>query len=196
MGQMVIEKLKKDCLRHGYGRKKWWADLLGVPPLTLSHWIAGRQNPNGKNSLQILTLLKQVEKDTQGEAWKESLWDAYYSGQPIPSKILSMIILEILSLSGVDSRTLALLSRLIERFHPEISAPDKPGLKNRLGWLMEISGQKPHFAPYCAAGTQTLFKLFPQSGRLKKYLRHYQTPLGKKWRLYDCPLQSIKDSLP
>lgn len=191
----VVERLKKDCTTHGYGRKTWWARQLGVPPLTLSHWLAGRQKPNGRNSLKISEAFKHVQEESHKKAWKEYLWDAYYTGQPIPEKILPLIILEILSRSSLDSRTAALLSHFIERAHPDIPTPDTPELRNRLGWLLEMTGLKPTFAPDRSAGLQTLLKLFPRSRQLKKYLRRYQTRWGRKWYLYDCPLETLKASL-
>jgi len=191
-----MEDLKSDCSHHGYGRKKWWADQLGIPPLTLSHWLAGRQRPNGKNALGIRNILKQGEDDERRTIWKEYLWESYYGGEKISGKILPLVILEILSLSTLDSRSLGLLSRLVEQERPSFPIPHRGPLKNRLGWLLEISGQKTSISPDRSVPNQSLLPSSLQSASLAKHFLRFQTNLGKKWRVFDCPLGSIKASLP
>lgn len=192
----LLEELKKDLTQHGYGRRKWWADRLGIPPLTLSHWLADRQRPNGKNALAIRNILGQLEDDERRAIWKEYLWESYYSGEKIPKRILPVLILEILSLSTLDSRSLSLLSRLVEKERPRFPIPSQGRLKNRLGWLLAVSGQAVPFAPDLSLPSQSLLPSSLQSSQLEKYFRRFQTGLGKKWRIYDCPLDSIKASLP
>ena len=192
----LIQKLKADCDSVGYGRKKWWADQLGIPPLTLSHWLGGRQRPNGQHVFIIKEFFDQKEDDKKFTVWKEFLWGSYYTGKSVPQEILPIILLEILSSSRLDSRTLALLSRYIERESPKFDVPESGKLRNRLGWLLEISGQKALFSPDKSVRNSTLLKISDKSRELKKYLHQYQTPLGKKWHLADCPLDEIKKSLP
>lgn len=192
----VLRQIKSDCAHHGYGRKKWWADKFGVPPLTFSHWLAGRQKPNGKHALLMKEILDQNESNKRRKTWKENLWDCYYAGESIPSKILSGIILEILSMSCLDSRTLALLSHFVERekLTLTLEEPSSNRLKNRLGWLLEVSGQKAAFKPV-RSPREILLPFSPGRPQLGKYLCRYQTAVGKKWRLYDCPLDQLKASL-
>lgn len=196
MTTSMIGRLKQDCFIKGYGRKTWWAEQLGIPPLTLSHWLAGRQRPNGQHTLRIKEILDQEERDKQLEVWEDYLWDCYYGGQAIPTKILPAVILQVLSISSVDSRTLALLSRTVERERPTFDIPESGEFRNRLGWLLEVSEHKVPFLPDRSIKTQALLSLSSQSSGMKRYLNHYQTPSGKKWRIYDCPLDSLKRSLP
>lgn len=188
---MYLEQLKKDCSLHGYGRKKWWADQLKVPPLTLSHWLAGRQHPNGPHATKMKELLDQVGKTPLQERWKEYIWDCYYTNEHPSSKILPLIILEILSLPEIDTRTLALLSKIIEKDKPQFDIPDSDQLKNRLGWLLEASKFKVPFTPVVLTKAQSFGNF---KGSLS-YLRQFQTTLGKKWRVYDFPIKKLKDSL-
>ncbi len=190
----LLRQIKSDCAHYGYGRKKWWADQLGVPPLTFSHWLAGRQKPNGKHALLLEEMLYQGERDKRRKTWKEYLWDCYYSGESISSKILPAVILEILSLSYLDSRTLALLSHVVEREKLVLEEPSSNKLKNRVGWLLEISGQKAPFKP-ARSSSHFLLPLSPKRPKLVKYLGRYQTAAGMKWRLQDCPLDKLKASL-
>lgn len=191
----LLQRLRKDCIQHGYGRKKWWAERLGVPSLTLSHWLSGRQRPNGKHAIQIQKILDGFEGEKRLQAWQECLWDSYYSGQPIPKKILSFILLETLERPTIDSRTLALMSCLVEKQGPSFEIPCFAKVKNRLGWLLEVSGRKPPFTPDESNGVQCLLPIPGKSGRLRKYLKKYQTSIGRKWKILDCPLNKMKSSL-
>ncbi len=193
---MLLKKLQKDCLVHGYGRKKWWADQLGIPPLTLSHWLAGRQQPNGNHALMIQEVLQENEKKYDGVVWKNYLWDTYYLGEKVPAKILPLIILNVLSLPTIDTRTLALLSRFVEKYHPIFETPLSAQNNNRLGWLIEISGQKAQFKPEQRRHNREILPLTSRSKAFRHYLEKQQTPLGKKWHLFDCPLDTTKASLP
>ncbi len=192
----IIENLQKDCNFHGYGRKKWWANQLGIPPLTLSHWLAGRQKPNARHSMFIHEIFQQNEKEKELQIFKEYFWDCYYQGKPVPPKIFPAILLQILSSSLLDSRTLALLSRLVEKNQPTFEIPESGKIKNRLGWLLEISGQPTPFPVDRSINTQTLLHLSTKIPHFKKYSQQYQTQVGKKWRVYDVPLNTLKQSLP
>lgn len=193
---MILKQLQKDCANHGYGRKKWWADQLGIPPLTLSHWLAGRQQPNGTHALRIRDILQESEKKQEGTAWKNYLWDSYYLGEAVPVKILPLIILTVLSLPVIDTRTLALLSRLVEKHHPVIDSPTSSTLRNRLGWLLEVSGQKAPFKPEQLFHDRELLPLTSETREFRRYLKKQRTPLGRKWHLLDCSLDTTKASLP
>ncbi len=192
----IVQSLQKDCEANGRGRKKWWAEQLGVPALTLSHWLAGRQKPRGENAVAIYQSLEQIKEKQHKKKWVDCLWDCYYSGQEIPLPLLPLLILEILSLSVFEVRTLALVSRMIERKKPDFPEPESARLKNILGWLLTVSGQKPSFSPVRHEPVQNILKYSTSSEKLKKYFKGFQTAAGKKWRVLDCPLQSLKDSLP
>ncbi len=193
----IISAFTRDCTTQVRGRKKWWADRLEVPPLTISHWLSGRQRPNGTHALVIREILAEEEEEKKKRLWVEHLWDCYYSGQEIPSRILSTIILEILSLPAIESRTLALLLRLLEKQRPSFeTVPSSAKMKNRLGWLLTAAGLSPAFHPDRKEKPQLILPSPAISQRLEKHFRRYQTPLGKQWRIYDCLLDTLKDSLP
>ena len=196
MNSPLIKELKQDCASHGYGRKKWWANQLGIPALTLSHWLAGRQQPNGLHALTIQEILQKNKKGGEDTAWKNYLWDAYYLNEIIPIKILPLIILNVLSLPTVDPRTLTLLSHFVEKCHPTFEIPSMGGLKNRLGWLLEVSGQKASFKPDRLPHDQILLSLTSKTREFLRYLRKQQTSSGRKWYLFDCSLETTKALLP
>ena len=193
MSNELVKKLNRDCIQHGYGRKKWWADQLKVPPLTLSHWLAGRQSPSGTHALRILSILNQSKIDRSAEKWGQYLWDCYYQHQPLLINLLPDIILNVLSKSTIDSRTLALLSYFVEKNPLSFEVPEDPHLKNRLGWLLESSKKKAFFKPVKSSGNQSILNL-PDSPLTKKLLRRHQTSVGKKWKIYDCSLAKLRAS--
>lgn len=197
MIKALFSHLEQDCQLHGLGRKKWWAHQLGIPPLTFSHWLAGRQQPNGEHTLHIKALLDQIEKDKALQGWKDLLWDSYYSHQIIPDKIFPMILFEVLSMSSLDSRTLALLSRYIEKGDPlQFPSTFPKQLINRIGWLLEVSGLKAPFLPDKSLKIDYLLQHSEGPSGLNQHIRHFRTSTGKRWKLYDCPLDPLKDSLP
>ncbi|MBI2335943.1 MAG: hypothetical protein HYU97_04190 [Deltaproteobacteria bacterium] len=189
----LITQLNHDCIEHGYRRKKWWADQLKIPPLTLSHWLAGRQLPSGEHALKISSLLNQNRTDKKTEKWVQYLWDCYYKHQPLLTKLLPDIILNVLSKSTLDSRILALLSYFVKKYSPNFEIPVDLNLKNRLGWLLESSEKKVTFKPIKSVPNQLVLNL-PLSDTAKKFLRRYQTSIGKKWKIYDCPLAKLRAS--
>lgn len=190
----IINRLNKDCKTHGHGRKKWWAHALQVPPMTVSHWLHGRQQPNGKHSLQIQTICEDAKQKKSRTVWKNLLWDCYYSNQKIPEILLSAQIIEILSLPAIDSRTLALLSYYVERNQLEFPLQESPELRNRLGWLIEVSGKATEFQPHPLRKVQPLSDTPTRSLALKKKFEALQTKLGKKWHVMDFPLNTTKES--
>lgn len=196
MLDILLQGVQKDCIAHGYGRKRWWASRLGVPPLTLSHWLAGRQHPSGAHALKIREMLDWLGQDDMAGRWKGYLWDSYYGGWRVPYQFLPDIIFVVLSRNRIDSRTLGLLSRIVEhvpvRLPMALSAP----IQNRIGWLLEISGKKALFRPVRSVSTQVLLEAGFHSQGLERYLKRFQTKWGKKWRIYDSPLEKIKKSLP
>lgn len=192
----LLQGVKKDCLAQGYGRKKWWADRLDVPPLTLSHWLAGRQRPSGEHSLEIRETLDWLQQDQMAGRWQDFLWDAYYAGEAIPKRLMPDLILLILSKNRVDSRTLALLSLITEKPTVNLPIAELPSIQNRIGWLLEVSGKKATFKPVRSVAVQSLLESASRSAGLEQYLKRFQTKIGKKWKIYDCPLEEIKKSLP
>lgn len=195
MDSSLIDEVRRDCASHGYGRKKWWADQLDIPPLTLSHWLAGRQQPNGAHALRIQEIFQKSKKNKEDTAWKNYLWDAYYLGETVPIRILPLIISNVLSLPTVDSRTLALLSRLVEKYRPTFEIPSMGAPKNRLGWLLEVSAQKAPFKPEQLPNDRAFLSLASKTREFLRYLKKQQTPLGRKWHLFDCPIEATKESL-
>lgn len=190
----IIDQLNEDCKTHGYGRKKWWADTLQVPPLTVSHWLHGRQRPNGIHSLKIQNIINDTKNKSSKIIWKNVLWDCYYSKQKIPDKVLSAQIIEILSLPAIDSRTLALLSYYIERNQVEFPYQESPELRNRLGWLLEVSKKTATFEPHAFRRSQSILVIAQTNPTLSKHLQSFQTDIGKKWKVFDCPIDSTKSS--
>ncbi len=124
----------------------------------------------------------------------EVLWKSYYDQKRFPVYFLPNIILTILSRTELNSRLLALLSLIIQKVPLHFSIPSNLKLRNRLGWLLEISGKTASFSP--AVSTQNLLENTSRSEGMKKYFRNFQTSEGKKWKIYDCPLNQLKESLP
>lgn len=195
MDQVVLD-LKADCLRGGRGRKAWWARQLGIPPLTLSHWLAGRQRPNGRNALTIREMLGQLEQRKKCGPWEDYLWDCYYSKQDIPSKILSLVAIEILSAAVIGVRTAALMVRFFQKQRPSFEKPSSGTLRNRAGWLLEAAGLEPSFSPDRLTKVQSVFLSPSRQGSLDSYFRRNQTPIGRKWKIYDCSLDETLKSIP
>src|SRR5262245_11969851 len=152
----TISSLKNDCKNHRRGRKAWWATKLGIPPLTLSHWLSGRQNPNGQHSLAIHEILSSIEQEKKCSLWEDYLWETYYSHQNVPDKILPLIIFEILSSQTLKVRTAALLIRLLKNQKPRFEIPISPPLQNRLGWLLSAAEINVPFSPNIKTKIQNL----------------------------------------
>lgn len=194
----LLNALEADCARSGHGRKKWWAAQLGIPPLTLSHWLRRRQLPNGLHALAIQQQLNQNDLDRDSRKWLQYLTTLYYDNAPCPPELLTLAIPQILSVSTLDVRSVALLSALIEKQGKvDFDLPTDPKLANRLGWLSEVSGHPAPFSAYKRNGTQHLFTIgnvHAHSERFRRYFYSKQTPLGKKWMIYDTDLTSLKES--
>lgn len=191
----ILTDIEQDCKTHGRGRKTWWAAKLGIPQLTLSHWLARRQNPNAKHLLAIQEVLNQGKHDEEANAWLSALIDTYYAGKISDCKsLLPLIIPKILS-ANLDSRGLAFLSWIVEREKIKFSPCDNDELRNRLGWMMELARLSPSFPVSRTAKTQNILRLtHTASPMLKKHLKAQQTPLGKKWKILDCDLTATKAS--
>ena len=146
MTTLALSHLKDDCLRHGYGRKRWWAKELGVSSLTISHWLAGRQRPNGIHALHIQENKYRLEARQYAKEAVALLFDLYYQkNDRYPPGVLSMMLAHVLSHDTFSSRELGFLSYLVERDAVSFSAHADPVLSNRLGWLLEMSNQVPSF---------------------------------------------------
>lgn len=188
--------LKENSLEYGYGRKKWWAEQIGVPQLTISHWLAGRQYPNAKNIKKIQETIAKIKASHTSMVWQDHLWEMYYQKFELSSEFLKLLTFQILQIDEIDARTLALLSLYIEKLAPDFEVPDNHLLKNKLGWLLQTAGIKPNFKPSDFKGTAPLVKLDLLNKKSKmavKYLKSQQTRLGKYWQLYDCPINHIKE---
>lgn len=196
MSNSLISSLEQDCLRSGRGRKAWWAKKLGIPPLTFSHWLAGRQNPNGTNAVAIRSILEGIEQDKREALWENRLWDCYYEGASVPNSLLPPIVLEILSRPLLKVRTAALLVRFLKNKNPTFEIPASATLRNRLGWLLETAGFTPLFSPDRTASVQSLFLRDSGTPSFKAYLKQHQTAHGRKWRVYDSSLDETVSSLP
>ncbi len=192
----VEELLEKDCSAQGFGRKAWWAKQLGVPPLTISHWLAGRQKPNGQHTRFILDVLQEETATHDSPVWINFLWESYFKKISLAPKFLESIIPLILQTKSISTRTVAFLSFITEksklRFMPALQATSK--LKNRLGWLMEVSNLSVSFEPEKRTPDFliSIFESLDQSADGKNYLLKQQTKIGKKWSIYDCDLSTIK----
>jgi hypothetical protein len=192
----LITALREECRQHGRGRKAWWARKIGIPPLTFSHWLAGRQRPNGHHALAIKAVLEEVTRKKNDGVWENRLWECYFSNQGIPDPLLPPILLEVLSGPSLKVRTAALLVRLAKDGRSSFPTPASPILRNRVGWLLETAGLKAPFSPDRSVETQPLFLEASGSSAMKNYLRRRQTSHGRKWKIYDSSLDETVESLP
>lgn len=188
--------VKADCALRGRGRKAWWARKLGVPPLTLSHWLAERQKPSGHNALAIRQILEQLDREKKYAPWEDCLWDCYYSKQDVPPKILPLIVMEILSKPVLAVRTTALIIRFLQKQRPSFEKPSSGVLRNRVGWLLETAKIDGSFRPDRSTEVQPLFLAPSSKGSLLSYFRRHQTPVGRRWKIFDCSLEETLKSIP
>lgn len=191
----IIREILRDCRQHGWGRKKWWADALGVPPLTVSHWFANRQKPDGPHTSRIMQVLQQRQKDERVGKLAEQLWQLYSDGDSPPQVMFPLIVEDMLAATILDTRTLALLSLWVERVRISWQAPPSEAIGNRLGWFMEISSQKPQWQPNRHTSMQRIFASTHTGKSADIYWRRFQTRVGRKWKVWDCSLAEIKKSL-
>ncbi len=197
----VLRFLRTDCQIHGRGRKKWWADRLRVAPMMISHWLAGRRLPSAGHLSAIYFLVEQVKAEKQKAGYSDLLWRHYYDNQEIDPLILRSTAERLLVSKGLSSRLLALLSWLFEKYRPQpyqlIELPLHPLWQNRLGWLHESAGLVPGFEPRALRENGVLLELEPSDfgPAFEKYLAGQQTAFGKKWRLYDCSMDHLKEQL-
>ena len=191
----VIERIRKDCEEYGHGRKKWWAENLGIHQQTLSYWLHGQRTPRAYQVQQIFDRFSIMNKPEEAQAWASLLRNSYFNHQTINQQILVTAIKTILSSSTVEVRTLAFLSYILEVSDIEELYDSNSLLRNRLGWLLEMSGKQPNFRP-----AKTQYKPIinaPGSFSNPKtiaYLKKTQTPIGKRWHIYDADLSQIKRS--
>lgn len=189
----VTQEIARDSRAHGRGRKKWWADRLGIPPLTLSHWLAGRQSPSGRHALAIREMINAQEREEHIRTWMDRLWETHFAKEKVPSTLLPMIVVEILSVSKVDSRSWALISLFVESTKgAHWERPADPRLRNRLGWLLAISRIRAAWKPVRKGAPQPLSLQFAGTD---PYFQKFQTKTGKKWRILDFSLDELKNSL-
>lgn len=197
----LIEYMYQDCLQHGYGRKKWWAEKLNVSPMMISHWIAGRRNPNASHFNEIYIAIEEIIASQQKVVWSDFLWKRYYENNKISDSLLFNIVENLLKSEGLPTRLLALLSWFFENntIKPCLQPPVVSLWKNRLGWLYESAKRKPGFSSSKLKKTGTLLEISTPDMLEEKYFKEYllskQTNLGHKWQLYDCSLDTIKEQL-
>ena len=88
-------------------------------------------------------------------------------------------------------------SDLLWRHYQLIELPLHPLWQNRLGWLHESAGLAPGFEPRALRENGVLLELEPSDfgPAFEKYLAGQQTAFGKKWRLYDCSMDHLKEQL-
>lgn len=198
--QDVIEFINRDCKLHGHGRKKWWAENLGVSSMTLSHWLVGRRQPSAKHLENIHILCESVFANNEKSELADSLWQAYYDKKELPAEILKAVCEKLLKSGDLQTRLIALLSYLFEQSKPAPyhEPPVMNSLRNRLGWLYESANLDAGFKPAKIETTQLLELSTAGSGEkkvIKKYLSAQQTELGGRWRVYDCSLDDLKSKL-
>lgn len=194
-----LNLVKEDCAANGYGRKKWWAEYLGVPQLTISHWLAARQLPNAKHLKLIQNRLNELQADTTSETLQDHLWELYYQGFNVEPSFIVFLTLEILEASSIEVRTLSLLSLFIENLKAfNFETPADNNLRNKLGWLLETAQFTPSFKPATLKAAISLIKVPAKplnQDLLISYLKKHQTVLGEKWQVFDCSIDQIKESL-
>ncbi|TET53121.1 MAG: hypothetical protein E3J54_04925 [Actinobacteria bacterium] len=191
----VIKRIEKDCREKGHGRKKWWAENLGVHQQTLSYWLHGHRRPRGYRVQQMNNHLSIMNDKAETLIWSGFLRNTYLKSQTVNSGILVSAIKNILSTETVDSRTLAFISYVIENSHICKLYDDYSLLRNRLGWLLEVSGKCPTFKPV-KSKTMLLVKAPGSYSNPKviEYLKQIQTPIGKRWHVYDADISKTKRS--
>ena len=191
----VIERIEKDCKEKGHGRKKWWAENLGIHQQTLSYWLHGHRRPRGYRVQQMNNHLSIMNEAQEAQIWSSFLRSNYFNQQDIDSQILVRAIKIILSSETVSSRTLAFVSYVIENSEIDQLYDDHSLLRNRLGWLLEVSGKCPCFKPI-KSKTMPLVDIGVAYSEPKaiSYLKRIQTTLGKRWNVYDADITQIKGS--
>ncbi len=191
----VIQRIEKDCQEKGHGRKKWWAQNLGVHQQTLSYWLHGHRRPRGYRVQQMNNCFSIMNDKNEIEIWNDYLLDIYYDDRKINNKILAEEITKIMSAETIDPRTLGFLSfMIITRDISDFGAPYSL-LQNRLGWLLEVSGKCPYFKPFKS-------KVMPlvdvgssyTNPSIVAYLKKIQTSIGKRWHVYDVDITDIRGS--
>lgn len=76
--------------------------------------------------------------------------------------------------------------------------PSDNNLNNKLGWLLEMSNITPSFEPVFIKEPIRLVQLSIDANRknvVLQYLQTKQTDLGRKWHVYDFPVEKIKRKL-
>ncbi len=191
----VIERIEKDCQEKGHGRKKWWAETLGIHQQTLSYWLHAHRRPRGQRVQQINNHLSIMKEAKEAQTWSSILRRSYFDQQEIDAQILITAIKQILSSETIGSRDLAFISHILENSGVDRLYDNHSLLRNRLGWLLEASSKCPDFRP-----TKTKTMPFVDIGvsytqpKALGYLKRVQTPLGRRWHVYDADISEIKRS--
>ncbi len=199
----IIDFVRQDCTERGRGRKKWWANKLGVSQMTLSHWLTGRREPNAAHLNEFYIAYEEFQANKQKTAWSYWLWQNYYENRDIDGVLLKAVALHLIKVDGLSSRTLALLSWCVAKYKmPALEQSEAPYASlwnNKIGWLYESAGLESYFSPVRLSSPGTLLETadFDLQNRtmLRAYFERQQTDLGQKWFLYDCPLDGLKEKL-
>lgn len=199
----IIDFVKRDCADRGRGGKKWWAHKLGISQMTLSHWLTGRRQPNASHLNAIYVAREEFEASKQKSVWLDLLWQSYYENKGLDGLLLKTVGLHLMKADGLQSRNLALLSWLFEKY--EVPSFEQAEVlttshwNNKIGWLYESAGLGSRVNPIQLKAPATLLETnelnLVKSENLRLYFERQQTDLGRKWFLYDCPLDHLKEKL-
>ncbi len=199
----IIDFMRRDCAGKGHGRKKWWAERLGVSQMTLSHWFVGRRKPNAAHWNTLFTVSEELQANNEKEMWSNWLWQKYYDNREIEPILLKQVAKNLMKTNGLQSRVLALLSWFFTKLEPPlIEQSDFFGVsrwQNKMGWLYESAGLESDLKPARLSKPGTVLDMsnldISNSDVYRSYLESQQTDLGRKWQLYDCALDELKEKL-
>jgi hypothetical protein len=197
----IIDFVRRDCATFGRGRKKWWANKLGVSQMSLSHWLVGRRTPNAAHLNAVFIAHEELQANNEKKIWTNLLWQNYYEHKDFEPSLLRAIAQKLIKADGLQSRTLALLSWMFAKYPPPDSGQslNVSRWSNRLGWLYESAGLQSSIEPIEANEVGHLLEISgldtSAGDHWRAYFEDQQTELGRKWHLYDCPLDDLKEEL-
>lgn len=199
----LIDFVRNDCEARGRGGKKWWASKLEVSQMTLSHWLVGRREPNAFHMSAFYIAFEESQANKEKAAWTNWLWQNYYENRELDPALLKAVALQLVKADGLQSRTWALLSWYLAKYgaspfkETELLAATR--WSNKVGWLYESAGLEVHVEPIRSSAPGMILDIavldLPRGDKYRSYLERQQTALGKKWFLYDCPLERLKEKL-
>ncbi len=199
----MIDFMRQDCANTGHGRKKWWANKLSVSQMTLSHWLVGRRTPSASHWNTFFIISEELQANNEREMWSNWLWKNYYDNSGIEPILLKQVAKNLLKTDGLQSRVLALLSWFFAKYEPPpLEQSEFFGAsqwRNKMGWLYESAGLQSNLKPIGLNEPETLLDVsnldLSDSDVARSYLKGQQTELGRKWQLFDCSMETLKDKL-